>query len=268
MTVRKFLLIISLIFLGGLFLSRSAEAPVFSVAAPADKVPILMYHKVSPYPFHGGLGLRVPPEVFESQMKYLKKRSFHTVSLDQLIDHWDNGKPLPPRPVVITLDDGYEDNYHFAFPILKKYGYTATIFLVYNEIGGYNTWDIKNENSIRLKLLSLPQIREMQKYGVSFQSHTLTHPYLSTIPPETAEKEISESRTQLSKALGVPVNFIAYPYGRRNEEIDEMVRKAGYKAGISTEAGKNDLSTNRFRLNRLRVNGYVNLNHFKKMIEE
>ncbi len=268
MTRRKFVGLMVLILIGGLALFKAAEAPVFSVADQDKKIPILMYHKISPFSFHGGLGLRVPPDRFEQQLKYLKRRGYHTVSLDQLSDHWDRGIPLPSRPVVLTLDDGYEDNYHWAFPLLKKYHYTATIFLVYNEIGGYNSWDAKDNPAKRVNLLSWPQIREMQKSGISFQAHTLTHPSLVNLTPDKAREEINQSRVRLQKALGGPVNFISYPYGRHNPTIDRMVREAGYRGAISTLHGKNDSNTNRYGLTRLRVNGYISMDEFKESLEK
>lgn len=264
MIKRKFLWSALVVLIGSLVYFRSSVIPVFSTAHPEDKVPILMYHKISPYSFHGGLGLRVPPELFELQMNYLKKHGYHTVSLDQVTDHWDKGKPLPSHPIVISMDDGYEDNYTFAFPILKKMGFSATIFLVNNDIGGYNEWDAGRMP--HLKLLSWPQIRAMKQYGISFQSHTLTHPHLTKIKPVAAQREIYESKTQLEKALGVPVNFIAYPYGGRDVKIDKIIRQAGYKAGISTDQGQNNAGTDRCRLKRIRITGHVSMSYFKKLL--
>ncbi|MHB9094639.1 MAG: polysaccharide deacetylase family protein [Eubacteriales bacterium] len=268
MNLRKSLGILLVVFVAGLALSRVTDAPVFSAASNKEKIPVLMYHKVSPYYYHGGPGLRITPDFFEEQVRYLKERGYHTVSLDQLIDFWDKKAALPSKPIVLTFDDGYEDNYRFVFPILKKYRYTATIFLVYNDIGGYNAWDSKNNLVQRIRLLSWVEIRAMQKSGISFQSHTLNHPDLTALNPIDAEKEVRESKAKLEKALGKPVCFIAYPYGRRNPVVDDVVAKAGYKAALTTIMGKNTIGTDRFILRRLRVNGYLNMNRFKKMVEE
>ncbi len=269
MALRKVLWAALLIVISGLALAKTAEAPapVFSTAMGKEKIPILMYHKVSPYIHHGGIGLRVTPDNFECQMKYLYERGYKTITLNQLFDFWDRGESPPPRTFILTLDDGYEDNYLFAFPILKKYGFTATVFLVYDHIGGYNVWDIRRETQPHIKLLSWQQIKEMQAYGISFQSHTLSHPSLTTVDPQIAETEIRLSKIQLEQALGAPVNFLAYPYGRSNKNIEKMARAAGYKAALSTAFGKNDINTNRFRLKRLGIRGNTDLDDFARLVE-
>jgi len=264
---RLLILLVFLMAAGVALSSNPVDAPVFSTSDAGQDIPVLMYHKVSPYIHHGGSGLRVTPRRFKQHMNYLKKRGFNTVSLDQVINHWDNGSALPPRPVVVTLDDGYENNFTFAFPILKELGFTATVFLVYDQIGGYNAWDIKRPTQPRTGLLSWEQIREMQDYGISFQSHTLTHPDLIALPPRQAKEEIALSKARLENALGLPVNFIAYPYGRTNEHIRTLVREAGYQAGISTIAGKNNPATDRYRLKRLRIMGHTGLEEFAEMVE-
>lgn len=256
-----FIVLLSIIFQNSHNLTRS------SLTLPNDSVPILMYHKVSPASLMNGPGMRVSPGQFEKQMRYLSQSGYNTISLDQLYDHWDNGTTLPKQPVVITFDDGYEDNYIFAFPVLKKYKQKATIFLVYNEIGGYNEWDAKTNPARRLRLLSWPQIYEMQKNGISFESHTLTHPRLSEISPQTASTEIILSKAKLGEALGKPVNFIAYPYGKSNKEVREIVRKAGYRAAVTTMTGTNTPNDDRFYLKRLRINANVSINEFKQMAE-
>jgi peptidoglycan/xylan/chitin deacetylase (PgdA/CDA1 family) len=267
MTLKKGLYLLLLILLVCVVISKKTDTPVFSEKTKSKKIPILMYHKVSRHKYHGGYGLRVPPENFEKQLKYLKKRGYNTVTLDNVLNYWEKGTELPPRPIVITFDDGYEDNYIFAYPLLKKYGYTATIFLVHNQIGGYNAWDAKDFKA-RINLVTWTQIREMQKYGISFQSHTLNHPNLATLPPAVLQDELALAKSKLEKGLGTPVNFIVYPYGKHNALVDANARKAGYKAGISVDFGKNDYKTNRFCLKRLRVNGYLTQNGFSQMLEQ
>ena len=267
MIIKKIILSLLVVIVVSFTLNRGGDAPVFSIAAPKERIPILMYHKVNPYFYRSGLGLRVPPRDFEAQMKYLKEQGYNTISLDQLMDYRTANKPLPARPIIITFDDGYEDNFRFAYPILKKYGYTATIFLVYNQIGGYNAWDAQHSVAHRIKLLSLPQIRVMQKYGISFQSHTLTHRDLTSLNAKDAQSEINISKKTLEKALGMQVNFLAYPYGRRSPITDQMVRKAGYRGSVSTMMGKNSATTDPFILKRLRVTGHMKLDSFAKMIE-
>lgn len=274
MIKRKLLASVLLILSGTLALFLYDLLPVFSQGDSTPQkflnitkgIPVLMYHKVSPDSFRNGPGLRVTPYEFERQVKYLKESGYTAISLDEVINHREKGISLPNRPVVITFDDGYEDNYTYAFPVLKKYGYTATIFIVYNEVGGYNQWDIKEHNTQPFKLLTWEQIRTMQDYGICFESHTLSHPHLTSLTADEARKEICESKIKLEQVLGKPVNYIAYPYGQHNDQICEITRKAGYKAAVSTITGTNQQNTDRYRLKRLRVNGYLSFDNFKTIM--
>ena len=137
------------------------------------KILVLNYHKVDFY----NDPLSVTPPEFEQQMSYFKTYNFHVVSLDQIYDYLQNGTPLPTKPVVITFDDGYFDNYTYAYPILKKYKYPATIFVITTLVNkeGYITWS---------------QAREMAENGISIQSHTVNHRPLSTQGNEKVTEEL------------------------------------------------------------------------------
>lgn len=262
------LLVLFLVFLL-LARARLVEAPVMSLSEAGQKVPILMYHKVNPYPASGGYGLRVPPERFSWQMEYLRKRGFKTLSFNDLTDYWEKGAPLPPRPVIITFDDGYQDNYHFAYPILKANRFKATIFVVSGLVGKTNEWDTGVKAQPVNKLLTWEQIKEMEKGGIEFGAHTKSHADLSLIPPELAATEITLSKQALEKELGHPVLIFAYPYGHFNEAVEKEVAKAGFKAAVSTIVAKNPLQPeNHFALKRLRVTGFTTRDDFIKMIED
>lgn len=201
---RKIIWSVVILIIASAVFPRNSGTPVFFLVSRQKNIPILMYHRVSPDSIRSGLGIRVPPHDFEEQMKYLNEKGFHTISLDMLIDHWDKGTTLPPYSVIITFDDGYQDNYTYALPILKKYGFIATIFIVYNQVGRYNDWDAQKNIARSQKLLSWAQIRAMQKYGISFQSHTLNHFALSTLTSVQAKNEIAVSKRRLQAALGQP----------------------------------------------------------------
>lgn len=268
MILRKVIISLLIVMTAGLLMFKETDKQVLSDAVLKEQVPVLMYHKVNPYFYDGGKGLRVTPAAFQEQMQYLYDQGYHTISLDQLMDHWQKKSDLPIKPVVITFDDGYEDNYRFAFPVLKKFGFTATIFLVYDDIGGFNVWDDKKNVAHHIRLLSWPQIDIMKAEGITFESHTLTHPNLTRITPEAARREITESKEKLEKRLGTEVNFIAYPYGKRNPVVDEAVRMAGYRGAVTTAIGKNLASTDPVGLKRLRVNGYTTMEGFTRMVEK
>lgn len=262
-------LFITLLVTGGVMATtRSAVAPVLSPARAEQKIAILMYHKVNPDAFSGGYGLRVLPDRFAWQMDYLRKRGFQTISFEELSNHWETGVSLPPRPLIVTFDDGYEDNYTYAYPILKNNGFKATIFLVSGLIGKTNEWDTRFKAQPPNKLLTWDQIRELEKNGIEFGAHTVTHPNLTKITPEQAAAEITLCKQALEKELGHPVLSFAYPYGKYNDSVKDTAAKAGFKAAVTTGVDKNPLRpADHYALKRLRVTGYTTNDEFIRMIE-
>ena len=180
---------------------------------------VLAYHRVSTL----DSGLCVKPQDFSRHMLFFKKNNFHSLLLKDYIHLLRINKPLNKgRYVVITFDDGWEDNYIYAFPILKKYGYVATIFLTVAHIGekrGYLKWE---------------QVMEMKKAGFEFGSHTLTHPHLTRISTEKAEMEIKKSKEILEEKMGKEVKTFCYPYGDYDQSIIELVKKTGYQGAVVT----------------------------------
>ncbi|KJS14503.1 MAG: hypothetical protein VR69_17395 [Peptococcaceae bacterium BRH_c4b] len=218
-------------------------------------IPILMYHKVNPDPTAGGYGLRVTPRVFERDMRYLKTNGFHTVSLLDLADHFNRGTPLPARPVVITFDDGYLDNYTYAFPILKKYGMTAIIFVVADTVGGINSFDYNNRRQPLNHMAGWGELREMARAGITIGSHTLTHPHLAEVSPDIARQEIADSKKKLEQGLGGKVEFFCYPYGSYNFLTAQLVQESGYVAAVTIEQGLGRKEDGLFTLRRIRIRG-------------
>lgn len=231
-------------------------------AGEDNRVPILMYHKVNPNPTTGGLGLRVTPGSFERQMRYLDKNGFQTISLEHVMSHYTERKPLPPRPIVITFDDGYEDNYRYAFPILKRYNMIATIFVVADTIGGINEFDYKSGHQPMNKMATWDQLKEMAAYGISIESHTVTHPHMAEVSLEQARQELVESKEILEKGLGRPVNYFCYPYGSYNQDVAKLVEESGYKAAVTTVQGLATPDSDPYTLKRIRVLGHYSQREF------
>ena len=184
-----------------------------------SEVIVLAYHCVS----KGQNLLCVKPDIFEKQLSLLERRGFWSLCLSSYIDVLKADKKMRSgKYVVITFDDGWRDNYTNAFPILQRYGYTATIFLTVAYIGvkkGYLTWE---------------QVAEMKRAGFGFGSHTLTHPHLTQIPIEGAWQEIKRSKEDLEKQLGEEISTFCYPYGDYSQGIIELVKKAGYHGAVVT----------------------------------
>ena len=208
----------------------------------ARGVPVLNYHQVEE---KNGNPLTLWPDQFEAQMAYLADEGYTTITIDEMMDALENGTPLPEKPVIITFDDGYADNYEYAYPILKKYGFKATIFLIYdftNTYPNYLTWD---------------QIAEMKASGlVHFESHTMTHANLAELTSvDDLRHEIADSHDLLSEKLGYDMHYIAYPGGRVNEEIEEITRAAGYRGGFTVHYGLSTPDEGKYQMDRIPIFG-------------
>ncbi|OGE20015.1 hypothetical protein A3A14_00190 [Candidatus Daviesbacteria bacterium RIFCSPLOWO2_01_FULL_43_38] len=235
------------------------EAPDYTPQHSGNRlrVPILMYHYIglNPNPSDKARdSLSISPEKFERQMKYLKENGYTTTSLDTLYAALKKTATLPEKVVILTFDDGYIDFYFNAYPILKKYGFSATIFIPTGLVGqpAYLSWS---------------QIKDMHSSGlVVFGAHTVSHPHLPSLSRETALKEITESKNTLSDHLGVPVNFLAYPYGSTNESVITLTKEAGYTGSVGTWPDKIQSEGTIYNMPRLRVSGGISLDNFAGLL--
>lgn len=220
-------------------------------------VPILTYHK-----FTKGRGdlTTVNEKAFEEQMKYLRKNDYHVITLDTFFDFLDLKRPIPRKSVVITADDGWRSFYEIAYPILKKYGYPATMF-VYTDF-------ISNNSRLQLDWDAL---REMKKNGIDIQSHTKSHRYLDRRLStenyreyfEAVKKEVLESARIIKKNLNIDVKYLAYPYGDTNHLISALLDKLQYRGGLTVERASASAFSNRFRINRSMIYGTFDIKDFE-----
>ncbi len=208
---------------------------------------VLVYHKIG-YPPKGSKlkELWVTPESFEKHIIWLKKNNYKILGFSELFDYYKNNKPVDDV-VLITFDDGYENNYRYAYPILKKYNAKGNIFIVYNTIGEINIWhNPKTEPWQRMATKEM--ILEMDKSGViEFGSHTMNHPRLENIPFEDASWEIKESKKQLENLLQKEIIAFAYPYGNGayNRDLRKIVLDTNYVFDFSFLQGKTPWPWNR-----------------------
>jgi peptidoglycan/xylan/chitin deacetylase (PgdA/CDA1 family) len=223
-----------------------ARRPLAGLPRETATLPILMYHHVNDLPrtvTDAQLrDLTVPTRSFKHHLEFLESTGVQTVSLDELIEHLEGGPPLPERAVILSFDDGYEDNYRLAYPLLRQYRMTATFFVVANLVGqpGYMTWE---------------QLREMQRHGMSIESHSLDHLDLSIQPRAELQRQLFESRRKLDLNLPRPVRFLAYPSGAYNPLVISATKLAGYRAAVSINHGHVQRRTGIYELNRVRVKG-------------
>lgn len=218
------------------------------------KIPILFYHKIdSPVSQAKEKSLYVAVESFERQMKYLKWRNYTPIHLGELLKILKGEQKPAFKPIVITFDDGYEDNYTYAFPVLKKFGFKATIFLVTRDIGKVSGVWMNSHEKLKTKLLNWEQIKEMHKWRVDFQSHTHSHTVLTRLNDKGIKNELTLSKQIIEEKLGSKVNFLCYPRGDFDERVKELVRKTGYSGAVTTIRGMVNENADLFALKRIGV---------------
>jgi peptidoglycan/xylan/chitin deacetylase (PgdA/CDA1 family) len=178
---------------------------------------------------------------FDEQMEYLYYSGYTSISPDELLDYIQFNKPLPDKAVLITFDDGYRDTYVHAYPILKKYNFSATVFLITDYVGTNNNY------------LDWNQIKEMYNHGFVFGSHTLNHIELINTTEEYAEYQLAKSREAIMWRLNDPVNYFAYPEGFYNKAIIKLVQDIGYRAAFTVNFGRDKRDSNVFALNRIPI---------------
>jgi peptidoglycan/xylan/chitin deacetylase (PgdA/CDA1 family) len=205
-----------------------------------DGIPILMYHHIdNPPKDEKNKKLWISIKKFNQQMAYLKEHGYTSVTFEDLRRHIREGSLLPDHPVMITFDDAAENIYTNAFPILKKYGFKACLFMI-------------SEQST----LKVNQLKEMQVYGMEFGSHTKTHPNLFEISDDEIRGEILESKRILEEKLNTKIIVFAYPFGQGayDERIKQIVKEGGYIFACGIKKGKLTLPINNpYSLNRLLI---------------
>lgn len=211
-------------------------AVLFLLLTPAGGVPILAYHQISREPEIYSLD----PEQFEEQLQYLHSHGYTAISLAEFFAAGHSVRPLPPKPVIITFDDGYEDNYRTALPLLQKYGLRATVFVIAGQVGqaGYLTWE---------------QIAGLQAAGIEIGSHTYSHAALNELSQDRVLDELRRSKQVLEHNLATPVAFLAYPFGQYNPETAAAARQAGYTGACTGRPGLGTLADDAYQLKRVNI---------------
>lgn len=213
----------------------------------AVDVPILTYHRVHSYATEhkpSSPDLTVEPHVFAAEMSALVHGGYHTISQRQLYAAMFSGGRLPPRPVLITADDGYRDDATVMLPILRRRHLTATFYIVTHRIGmpGFVT---------------RADLRRLQSAGMDLGAHTQTHADLPELPPARARQEIAGSARDLARVLGRQTPWFAYPYGASNPAVTEDVRQAGFALATTTRGGVRESPDAPLELPRLHIGRQV-----------
>lgn len=208
-------------------------------AVNGPKIIVLNYHKID----NMDISLSVRPDDFDKQMKYLKDNGFNCITPHDLYEAFEEGAELPEKPFIITFDDGYDDNYKNAYPILKKYGFKGTIFVITSFLDrgqqGYITWG---------------QAAEMEASGVmNIESHTVTHGSMTELSDAEIRHELVDSKKDIEQRLGKKVEFVAYPTGTYNLHIASLVREAGYLGAFTIKYGNVDRASNIYAIERIPI---------------
>lgn len=219
-------------------------------------VPVLTYHKLSRNGNSDAMTVREAD--FEAQMRFLRENGYRVIPLEDLFEFLQFRRQIPARSVVITFDDGWRSVYDIAWPILKKYGYPATLFVYTDLIVGSR------------ETLSWEQVRELSRDGLDIQCHTKTHRYLGRKERkesfrdyfEAVRKEIVESSKILRKHTGREPKYLAYPYGDTNALVVAMLRREGYRLAFTVERESAPFFSNEFRVSREMIYGTFSLKEF------
>ena len=186
--------------------------------------------------------LSVSPALFEQHLAYLQAEGYLSITLYDLLYHLTQGAPLPERPVIITFDDGYRDNYTNAFPLLQQYGFDATFFVL-----------VEVTNQGEAEYLTWDMMREMHAAGMGIECHARVHEYLTDNDDARLTWQVLGCREALESQLGQRPRFIAYPSGRFDERVAAFFASDHYWGGVTTQQGTLHSSDALFEIKRLRV---------------
>jgi len=232
-------------------------------------VPVLMYHSISENLFgksHPYYQINTTPEVFAQQMRWLRNHGYRTLDTTELLKGLENREDLS-KAVVLTFDDGYRDFCSDALAVMKQCGFSATIYLATDRIQD------KPFRFDGVEYLTWQEVRELQKEGIRFGSHTVTHPDMRSLGPEQIEYELCCSKETIEDKLGTAVESFAYPFAFPEQDkifthfLEDVLANCGFENGVCTILGRASLGQNKYFLPRIPVNSWDDEQFFQAKIE-
>jgi peptidoglycan/xylan/chitin deacetylase (PgdA/CDA1 family) len=214
------------------------------------RVPILMYHRVSPIPARGLHAMTVSPAAFARHLRLVHEEGFTPVTMGQLTA-MRRGAAAPRKPLAITFDDGFADFREYAMPCLAVHGFPATLFLTAGLVGHCSAWLPGQAGA--LPMLSWGEVSEAARSGIEIGGHTLTHPALDALPPAHARHEVRYSKTAIEDRLGLAVRSFAYPFGYYDRRVRALIVEAGYESACAVRYGLSGPDDDLFALRRYYV---------------
>lgn len=243
---------------------RTEDADPDALVIDDGRLPVLMYHRVSATGATDTARYRVTPRGLEEQLAYLRDAGYRSVHLDELQQALESRKPLPGKRVMLTFDDAYVDFAETAWPILRRYGFDATLFVVSGYTGGTNEWDRRLGEE--LELLDWDALRDLRAAGVTIGAHTDTHPHLTSLPSREIACQAARSRRGIEQQLGAPVRAFAYPYGDRDELVERIVGSCGFTLGFTCVSKRLHVHDAPLSLPRIEVEGSDDLATFARKL--
>ncbi len=222
------------------------------------RVPILMYHHIEQAPPYANAirrDLSVSPEDFEAQLAYLRREGYETITLNDLALHLTMGMTLPAKPIILTFDDGYANAYTNAFPLLQRYGFIGTFFVISEPV-----------NAGDPSFLSWSQVEEMYAAGMRFEPHSHNHPDMRNRSFDFVVFQVLAPKEAIEARTGEPCRFFAYPAGRYDQFVIDVLRSADIWGGVLTEQGATHTADDLFTLRRVRVHGGDDLSAFVRIL--
>jgi len=195
-------------------------------------IPILVYHSID----NSHSDISIPPEIFVKQMNYLKREGFQVISLNQLMLFVSSGREVFEKILVLTFDDGLKNFYEAAWPILNRFGFSATLFVPTDYIGQTSSW-YTDYGLKPFPMLGWDELRELTGKGIDVQSHGCSHQKLPSLTLSMVQRELRESKDVLERGLGRPTDFFCYPFGEVSSMVLEEVKHAGYRGATGMGQG-------------------------------
>ncbi|WP_253957550.1 polysaccharide deacetylase family protein [Paenibacillus oleatilyticus] len=225
--------------------------PPSAQAASSIRIPVLNYHSITVDP---GNRATIAPDKFEEQMRYLADEGYTTLTLQQFTDILGGKEKPPEKPILLTFDDGYADNYEHAYPLLKKLKFNATLFMVPGFVGDgyYLDWE---------------QVKAMKEAGWDIQPHSMSHPNLPKLSVKKQTYEITESRRLIEEQLGTTADIFCYPYGESNRTTLNLLKENKFRYAFTIDQGWASSDQDPLKLKRLFVNGEASMKAWKRLLE-
>jgi peptidoglycan/xylan/chitin deacetylase (PgdA/CDA1 family) len=225
-------------------------------------ISVLTYHSID----ESGSSISTSEAEFRSQMEWLAHAGYRTLALRELVGGRRDGLSCGKRMAAITFDDAYKTVYTVGYPMMKQFGFGATVFAPAAHLGAYNRWVVANERYPHIPLMEWSAMREMADAGFEVGSHTLTHRRLTQLARAEISREVSDSRRLIEDKLGRPVLSFAYPFGQYDERARAEVERAGYTCACTTEFGQFTRASDPLAIRRLSVGWGTSMARFRLLV--